>query len=133
MIVTGGNVITVDGLEKFSKFVELIYPNGRTCSLPDLPEGRDTHSQTGLVICGGELPYRVDDKEHTSCFTFRAGAWVRSHTLAGQGRLWHSSWASPLGPILFGGLWKDTRKTTELLSSSSQNTKKLFNLPYEVQ
>ena len=33
--------------------VELLYGNGSSCWLPDLPEGRWSHSQSGLVICGG--------------------------------------------------------------------------------
>lgn len=73
-----------------TRAVEVLTSLGQyLCSLPDLPDPRHSHSQTGLVTCGGgETP--------ASCLTFSpaSGAWAASHTLAKPGREAHSSWAT---------------------------------------
>ena len=73
-----------------TRAVEVLTSLGQyLCSLPDLPDPRHSHSQTGLVTCGGgETP--------ASCLTFSpaSGAWAASHSLAKPGREAHSSWAA---------------------------------------
>ena len=73
-----------------TRAVEVLTSLGQyLCSLPDLPDPRHSHSQTGLVTCGGgETP--------ASCLTFSpaSGAWAASHTLSKPGREAHSSWAA---------------------------------------
>ena len=49
-MVTGGHGAT----ESVKTSVELLSSNGtRLCSLPNLPEKRFDHSQTGVLACGG--------------------------------------------------------------------------------
>ena len=84
------------GVGSAGKSVELVSSNGtRLCSLPNLPGERWGHSQTGIVTCGGGV-----GSEETSCVTFDAGSWKKTHTL-GQGE-WpdHTAWASPQGVML---------------------------------
>ena len=83
MVTGGGN----DGAEKS---VEVLHSDGTPwCSLPDLPDDRWYHTQTGLLACGGE-----DTK--LSCNKFSGGKWKPSHKLK-KNREGHSSWASPAG------------------------------------
>ena len=51
IIISGGK--ETGGATTPRTSVELLYGNGSSCWLPDLPEGRWSHSQSGLVICGG--------------------------------------------------------------------------------
>ena len=91
-------VLMTGGEEPAGKSVELFSSNGtRLCSLPDLPGERWRHSQTGLITCGGG---GHGSSEQTSCVTFDAGSWKKTHTL-GQGE-WpdHTAWASPQGVML---------------------------------
>ena len=49
-MVTGGSTASAQPTS-----VELLFMNGtRLCSLPNLPEARKLHSQSGNIICGGE-------------------------------------------------------------------------------
>ena len=103
--------------------VELLFLNGtRLCFLPNLPTGRRSYSQNGLITCGG------NDKDltrnHKSCVTFSAGRWKKTHTL-GQKRYGHTAWASPQGVMIMGGYYSKT--TTELLTDNGGSTPS-FNL-----
>ena len=128
IIVTGSNIAGGDTT------VELIREDGTTCTLPNMPQGKHYHTQAGLVACGG-LHY---GHGRTSCFTFAAGTWTRSHTLA-VGRHNHVSWASyPGGVLLLGGFnrWinnSDAERSTELLSPTSSTTTPQFRLAYDAQ
>ena len=96
MLISGGKESSSVGVGSAGKSVELLSSNGsRLCSLPDLPGERWGHSQTGIVTCGGGV-----GSEETSCVTFDAGSWKKTHTL-GQGE-WpdHTAWASPQGVML---------------------------------
>ena len=100
--------------------VELLFLNGtRLCALPDLPEARYQHSQSGLLACGGG-----GDSERASCVTFSGGSWEQTHTL-GQRRYAHTAWASPQGVLLMGSHFSST--TTELLNDDGSTTAS-FNL-----
>ena len=116
--------------DSHSLSVELLYRNGSSCWLPDLPEARWSHSQSGLVICGG-------GKTLKSCSTLVAGVWTPTHTLQQQ-RSSHLSWETKGGVLLLGGWAKATRQTTELLSSASSTTtlshsQSHFALPYDTR
>ena len=90
VMVTGGSTASAQ-----PSSVELLFTNGtRLCSLPDLPEARKLHSQSGDILCGGE-------DEESSCVTFSGSSWTRTHTLATP-RSGHISWASPIGVLLMG-------------------------------
>ena len=73
--------------------VEILGENGiYMCSLPDLPDYRSSHTQSGLVTCGGDgdINNIADDsiKNYVnvagveySCLTFSSGQWIKSHNL----------------------------------------------------
>ena len=118
IIVTGD-----DGVN--GRTSELLWSNGTSlCSLPDLPDNHNGHTQSGLVTCGG---YNT----RTSCYTLTNGTWTKSHTLRYE-RIDHSSWTSPLGIVLMGGgYYSDSVSltTTELLTDDGQS-KELFTLQH---
>ena len=119
VMVTGGNG------PAGSKSVELLSSNGTwLCFLSNLPDYRNHHTQTGLITCGGGVVYR-GKSERTSCVTFSAGRWKKTHTL-GQKRWAHTAWASPQGVLLMGGA-SDRHTSTELLSDNGRVTPS-FNL-----
>ena len=68
------------------------------CSLPDLPDVRNSHTQSGLITCGGG----GTNDTRTSCVTFSSGQWKSSHVLQ-YGRQGHSSWMSKHGTVILGG------------------------------
>ena len=112
-------VVIVTGGIHARTSVELLSSNGtRLCSLPNLPAGRYRHSQAGLVACGG------DTSEMTSCVTFSAGSWKKTHAL-GSRVFGHTAWASPRGVLLMGGRYG--MSTTKLLMDNGQ-TSPSFNL-----
>ena len=97
--------------------VELLFLNGtRLCALPDLPEARYQHSQSGLLACGGG---GSSSSERTSCVNFSGGTWQQTHTL-GQSRYGHTVWASPQGVLLMGS--STSTSTTELLNDDGSST-----------
>ena len=107
-MVTGGGGAT----ESVQTSVELLSSNGtRLCSLPNLPEKREGHSQTGVLACGGGQ----SDADRRSCFNFADGRWKKSHTL-GTSRIGHTAWASPQGVLMMGSSYSD--QTTELLNDN---------------
>ena len=118
IIVSGGDGIMDD------KSVEVLHGDGTPwCSLPDLPEGRMFHTQTGLLACGG-----VDTE--TSCIKFSGGKWKPSHKLKKR-REFHSSWASPLGTVLMGGSLSEN--TTVLQDDTAGVSIMHFSLKYETE
>ena len=111
MLVSGGH--------PDEKSVELLSIKGtRLCLLPSLSAERTSHSQTGLVTCGGYGAASL------SCVTFSAGryGWKKTHTLTHK-RRGHTAWASPQGVLLMGGgtRWS-SRTTTELLTDNGDTT-----------
>ena len=54
-----------------SSSAELLHLNGsRMCSLPNLPEYRNGHTQSGLLTCGG-------GRVKKTCITFTGGEWKK--------------------------------------------------------
>ena len=54
-LILGTAAIIVTGGTHGARSAELLHGNGsHWCSLPDLPEGRMFHSQTGPEACGGK-------------------------------------------------------------------------------
>ena len=109
--------------------VELLHSDGSPwCTLPDLPEPRTGHTQTGLEACGGDY-YTTP----ANCVRLEGGSWTLSHQLVEQ-RLYHSSWASPAGTLLMGGQYNSgARDTTELLDAAIGDSVTSFPLKYETQ
>ena len=117
IIVSGGNYA--------EKSVEVLHGDGTPwCSLPDLPEVRSHHTQTGLLTCGGS------HKTGTSCVKFSGGKWKPSHKLKKE-RQYHTSWASPAGTVLMGG--SVSWKTTELLDDTTGVSVMHFPLKYDTE
>ena len=105
--------------------VELLHSDGSPwCSLPDLPESRWDHTQTGLEACGGG-----GSATRTTCVRLEAGSWTPSHQLVEQ--RFHLSWASPAGTLLMGGILSP--QTTELLDANTGDSVTSFPLKYETR
>ena len=106
--------------------VEILRKDGSYwCSLPDLPDQRSWHSQSGLITCGGGSFY---GNVRRSCLTFSAGQWNMSHRLAYQ-RYYHVSWISLQGVVLIGGEMSDGE--TETLTDDGESTEG-FKLKYDL-
>ena len=106
--------------------VELLHSDGSPwCSLPDLPESRWDHTQTGLEACGGG-----GSATRTTCVRLEAGSWTPSHQLV-EKRTSHSSWASPAGTMLIGSTF--SLQTTELLDANTGDSVTSFPLKYETR
>ena len=118
-------IIITGGVPSY-RSVEVLRANGSYwCSLPDLPDDRYYHTQSGLVTCGGGS--NSDTK--TSCLTFSSGQWRTSHQLQ-HNRWYHSSWMSQHGVVLMGGTGSLT--TTEILTEDGQSSPS-FTLKYETR
>ena len=110
---------------KHAKSVELLTQKDdsswSSCSLPNLPDFRSTHTQNGGLTCGG-----INRFVHSSCLTFSSGEWKTSHMLLQQ-RYEHTTWNSPIGTILMGG--SDAPLLTELLNDDGTSTEQ-FKMKY---
>ena len=107
MMISGG--LSLSSVEVLSNTGSLL-----PCSLPPLPTSRYLHTQDGVVACGG-----ATSGDTTSCVTLTAAGWEETHNLR-QERVGHSSWRSPAGLLLMGGIHSPT--TTELLSYTDSTT-----------
>ena len=124
IIITGGIDDNLDN----TRSVEVLRDDGSYwCSLPDLYDYRDHHTQSGLVACGGT------DNTAKSCSTFISGQWTLSHTLQ-QWRIDHSSWTSQFGTILLGGWGLEglSEDTTEKLTEGGLSVQN-FTLKYRTR
>ena len=107
--------------------MELLHGDGTPwCRLPELPQSRYYHTQTGLEACGG----RNNSANFFTCVRLEAGSWTPSHQLAEE-RRYHSSWASPAGTLLMGGILSP--QTTELLDTATGDSIPIFPLKYDTQ
>ena len=108
--------------------VEVYHPGTNTsCTLPSLPKGISSHSQDGLVLCGGY------PDTGTSCHTLNTDTaqWTKTHSLS-ERRDSHASWRREDGSILIiGGDYSKT--TTELVSESSGVSTPGFTLKYTTE
>ena len=111
MIITGGK--TTHGTDE--PLVELLDEHGKLiCSLPNLPDERFGHTQTGLMACGG------GNKSHSisTCLTFQNGSWIYSYMT--EARFSHSSWKSPNGVMLLGGKMIHPLLSSEILTEDGE-------------
>ena len=123
ILVTGGFNTPSGGV---LSAVEVLHGDGSPwCSLPDLPEDRRSHTQTGLEACGG-----YGSSASSTCVRLEAGSWTPSHQMVEQ-RRYHSSWASPAGTLLMGGILSP--QTTELLDANTGDSIPSFPLKYDTQ
>ena len=129
MMILGTAAIIVTGGTHGARSAELLHGNGSSwCSLPDLPEVRYGHTQTGLEACGS---FRAATTK-TTCVRLSGGNWSLSHQLV-EGRGHHCSWASPSGTLLRGGEY--SKKSTELLdvNTGRESSVMSFSLKYNAQ
>ena len=107
---------------------EIFNPVTKTsCSLPQLPEARRSHSEDGGLVCGGGY----NAATQTSCVKWSpaSGTWTKSHTLR-QERYGHVSWATASGVYLIGGWYsKRTSEKVKLDGSVEEG----FSLKYETR
>ena len=119
IIVTGGS--------PSKSSVEVLHSDGSPwCSLPDLPDDRYAHTQTGLEACGGGYSSAIK----TTCVRLSGGSWSPSHQLV-EKRAYHSIWASPAGTLLMGSNEYKRKNTTELLDTNTGKSVRSFPLKYE--
>ena len=89
-----------------------------SCVLPDLPNGRYSHTQDGLLICGGfDVNGGVsEDSPSKSCLMWNQGIWNISHHLSSR-RSGHCSWTTAAGnkTFLMGGNQQDHRQSTDIV------------------
>ena len=124
IIITGGGSSSSSSYRS----VEILRENGSYwCSLPDLPDDRHYHTQSGLITCGG----RYSDTWE-SCLSFTDGQWNVSHQLQ-YNRYRHSSWMSQHGVVIMGGQYYGVSWTnTEILTDNGGSTP-AFTLKYNTQ
>ena len=89
-------------------------PEMSKCNLPPLPVNISSHSQDGLLQCGGAVCYNLT----------KEGLWRKSHDLR-TNRWNHTSFSIGQSVILMGG--EESPKTTEKVSDGSEP----FQLKYE--
>ena len=108
IIITGGDIDS--DYINFST-VEVLRDNGSSwCSLPNLPDNRQDHSQSGLVTCGG---WHANTGKY--CLTFNNRTWNLSHNLLYE-RQSHSSWSTSNGIILMSSRFLTDETPTELIT-----------------
>ena len=125
MILITGGMNDGDGGFTHLTSVEVLTPSGvpRNCRVPPLPASRWSHTQDGLVACGGGDTTAT----LTTCLVLTAEGWNTSHQLQ-QEREIHVSWWSPAGLLLMGGR-DSSSTTTEFLTNTSSTPS--FQLDYD--
>ena len=125
---TGGS----DGETILGK-AEIWTPQNGSCTLPSLNVARLDHTQSGLVVCGGETDV-VQNQE--ICETFVNGSWgMWKMKYSREGSV---SWRTPSGvTMILGGCCSTPRyNTTEVLKIDSNGTYTMeegFSLKYETR
>ena len=127
IIVSGGG----GGLNSKNS-AEILIEDGKTfksCSLPNLPDSRYHHTQSGATLCGG-YGDDDDDRMHSTCLTFSNSKWKESHTLL-EPWIYQSSWSSPNGILLMGNTASKENygRGTELLNDDGTSSKQ-FDLKH---
>ena len=108
---------------------ELLNMDGTwNCPMPEMPEPRMGHTQTGPIVCGGR------GGGTKSCITFISGDvnWKKSHNLA-KVRWGHSAWDSPQGIMMLGGWGSNRAWTTSEILMESGDTRTGFSLNYDTR
>ena len=126
IIITGG--WTSDAV--VTRSVEVLRTDGSPwCSLPDLPDDRHHHTQSGLITCGGG-----SNPTSQSCVSLSpsSGVWSKTQNLT-RTRLSHSAWSSGTPHlILMGGFGSGIGITTEILTAYGTSLEH-FPLKYDTE
>ena len=126
MIVGGGEGFG-DETQLFTGEV-FIPSSGKSCSIPELPDTRISHTMDSEYLCGGNWVHNPDVQ--TTCLKFENNQWTYSHTLSKK-RSSHSSWMTNKGLLLMGGWLSDT--TTEILPADGGEGVPSFELEYKTK
>ena len=103
----------------------------KTCQLPDLPgDARYIHSQCGNLLCGGY------DSVSRSCLMLDplTGKFTPTSVTLREERVSHLCWDAEgeNGPtLLMGGISRDLRRSTELVTSDGSSSTASFTLTYD--
>ena len=119
--MTGG--ITSGESDDVSRSALVLREDGSPwCSLPDLPDSRSDHTQSGLITCGGY------DNSNT-CLMFDGGQWRYAWSLMAD-RLYHSAWHTNTSVVILGGTYQG--RTSEILQFNGE-TLEFFPLNYDTK
>jgi len=106
---------------------EVLFTNGSSiCELPPMPQYKDSHTQSGLTACGGEVI-----GTERSCIKFEDGSWTTLTDNLVEQRRSHSSWINPDGDILLIGGY-DSLTTTEIVYQDGTSIRS-FDLKYNTK
>ena len=110
-----------------TRSVEVLRTNGSPlCSLPDLPDDRHYHTQSGLMACGGG-----SDSTSLSCVSLSPGGWSKTHDLY-RTRFKHSAWSSGTPHLILMGGPFEIGITTEILTVYG-TSQEHFQLKYDTK
>ena len=87
-----------------SRSVEFFRTDGTplsTCTIPDLPDNRNQHTQKGTMLCGGG----PSNETSLSCLNFASNAWNTMAFKLRYQRYGHVSWQSKKGLVFIGGFY----------------------------
>merc|ERR1719348_2788193 len=128
LIVGGGQGY---GIEPQLTSGQVFIPSsGVSCSTPELPDDRISHTMDGDLLCGGLWVNNPDVQKSCLRFSAEEGTWTYTHTLA-EKRVGHSSWVTSRGLVLMGGWMSDT--TTEIVQIGGGEGVPSFNLKYKTK
>ena len=102
----------------YEKKAELYNPtNGRSCSLPDLPDKRNEHSHCGNLLCSGN-----------SCLKMTGTSFSRASVRLRESRYGHLCWSLPGGEVMLLGPYN-----TEIVSADGSSSRAGWNLAYRTE
>ena len=122
--MTGGITSPTRGVaDDISRSAQVLREDGSLlCSLPDLPDSRVDHTQSGLITCGGYSSAK-------SCLKLESGEWRHAWSLMAD-RLYHSAWHTNTSVILLGGAYMG--RTSESLQYNGESLE-FFPLHYDTE
>ena len=125
ILITGGNKVGVDSWEVTQSAEVFLPATSTSCQLAAyLVQGRDGHTQDGLLACGG-------DHLDTSCeqFSPATGTWALTVNPLLEVRRAHVSWSVEEGTILMGGGYQ---KTASEIVKHDGTTEWSLDLKYDI-
>ena len=117
IIVTGGGTSVVEIVKADGTIFSMDHCDSTKTSKLSLTSSRSSHSQNGLVACGGEDGFMTT---HSNCLKLNedGGGWEEYKTLSREFSS-HTSWqSSDLGLVLLGGF--KTKQKTESVETQTQ-------------
>ena len=124
VLITGssfGNGLTAEIFDPVTK---------NSCTLPQLPEPRESHTADGGLACGGGS----SENTQNTCvkWTWTSGTWSLSHTLR-EPRYDHVSWATTSGVYLMGGTITGVNSKTSEKVKLDGSVEEGFSIKYDIR